>query len=162
MKRPCFFSICLVIYFAFSITACDWTPTDNESFYYDLQETWVSEEGNYYKGEIKITMYSIRITGYGETQTPKGKDDSQRPFKDIDKGVNISGYSEETEKKSTRITGIIYFEDYKPEGIPYELRVYVDGYTKTKILEFDFGGRKEILKVKEKKDDENDDGWVHY
>jgi hypothetical protein len=65
-------------------------------------------------------------------------DDSKRPFKDIPKRVPFKGYSEE---------GKIFIEygEIAQDGIPFiytEVGTYPQKY---KLLEFFFGGRKEIL-----------------
>jgi hypothetical protein len=124
------------------ITACDGINTgDLKYFDRDLRETWTSDENQMYYGEIEITSDTIKITGYNETQTPLEGDDSKRPFRDITvKKVALDGYSED---------GRIYIDGFVPEGIPYVLRTYKNSYPYTKVLEFTFGGRPEILYVKE-------------
>jgi hypothetical protein len=132
------FAACIVLVSVLFIASCDleWTPEN--SFAYDLRETWVSNETGLYSGTLKIDSNTITIDGYGEDWVSLVGDDSKRPFKDFPKRVPLKGYSEEGK----------IFIDYGglvQNGIPYiymELGTYPQKY---KLLEFTFGGRKEIL-----------------
>ena len=120
------------------INACDGlngSPSGNyKSFSYDLRGTWVSNETGLYSGSLKIDVNTITIDGYGENWTTLVGDDNKRPFKDFPKRVPLKGYSEE---------GKIFIEygGTVQDGIPY---IYPDKY---KLLEFTFGGKKEILQL---------------
>jgi hypothetical protein len=100
--------------------------------------TWVSNETGLYSGSLKIDLDTITIDGYGEDWTSLVGDDSRRPFKDFPKRVPLKGYSEE---------GKIFIDygDTAQNGSPY-IYAEVGAYPqKFKLLEFSFGGRKEIL-----------------
>jgi len=113
-------------------------PVDYKSFDDDLQGTWTSNDPNLYSGIIIINSTTITIDGYSEGQTPPKGDDSKRPFKDIPKGVPLKGYSEE---------GKIFIEysGSAQNGIPYIYTEAGDYPQNYRLLEFTFGGRKEIL-----------------
>jgi len=122
---------------------------DSASFDKKLRGTWVSNDPTKYLGSLKITSNTITIEGYREDQTPLDGDDSNRPFKDIPKGKPFKGYSEVILKGPPE-EGKIFFEyGYAAQdGIPY---VYTEGGkypNEFKLLEFTFGGRKEILEFK--------------
>ena len=83
----------------------------------------------------------ITIDGYGEDWTSLVGDDSKRPFKDFPKRVPLKGYSENGEI-------FIEYGGAEQNGIPYvytEVGSYPQRY---RLLEFSFGGRKEILQCK--------------
>jgi hypothetical protein len=91
-----------------------------------------------YSGSLQIDSYTITIDGYGEDWTSLVGDDSRRPFKDFPKRVPLPRYSEEGEF-------FITYRDTPQDGIPFtysEVGSYPQRY---KLLEFTFGGRKEIL-----------------
>jgi hypothetical protein len=122
------------------ITACDvgTIAGETKSFASELRGTWVSHDDSKYKGSLKIEYDRITITGFIESQTPSGGDDSNRPFKGFTKETPLKGYSEE---------GKIFIEDRgsPQEGIPYNL--YPNGAEPpVYFLEFKFGGRPEIMK----------------
>jgi hypothetical protein len=135
------FAICMLLLFSLSIISCDGLPAgDYKSFDSDLLGTWVSNESGLYSGTLKIDYHTITIDGYGEDWTSLVGDDSRRPFKDFPKRVPLKGYSEE---------GKIFIEygGAEQEGISY-LYTEAGSYPqKYKLLEFSFGGRKEILQM---------------
>jgi hypothetical protein len=91
-----------------------------------------------YSGSLTIDFDTITIDGYGEDWTSLVGDDSKRPFKDFPKRVPLKGYSEE---------GKIFIDygESAQEGIPYIYTEAGDYPNKYTLLEFSFGGRKEIL-----------------
>jgi hypothetical protein len=121
------------------ISSCDGTYTsDTKAFDKNLRGSWVSNETGLYSGSLKISYDTITIDGYGEDWTSLIGDDSKRPFKDLPKRRPLKGYSEE---------GKIFIEygETAQNGFPYvytELESFTQMY---KLLEFSFGGRKEIL-----------------
>jgi len=140
MRKLKVFAIVMVLLAALFMSTCGELITDGnfKSFDSKLRGTWVSNDPSKYSGSLKITSDTITIEGYRESQTPLDGDDSQRPFKDIPKGKPFKGYSED---------GKIFFEygDAAQDGISY---IYTGGGTypqEYKLLEFTFGGRKEIL-----------------
>ena len=125
--------------FVLLIASCDWgTGTrDYNTFEYNLQGTWVSNDPSIYSGSLVIDSNQITITGYNEGQTPNGGDDSKRPFKNFTKDIPLYGYSD---------NGNFFIEDagLLQEGIPYNY--YTVGiYPQQKFLRFTFGGRTETL-----------------
>ena len=144
MRNYRFFAIIMILLAALFLNTCDGLMTDVDSKTFDrkLRGIWVSNDpGGIYSGSLKITSDTITIDGYREDQTTQNGDDSNRPFKDIPKGKSFKGYSED---------GKIFFEyGYaSQDGIPY---VYTEGgkyQQEFKLLEFTFGGRKEILEFK--------------
>ena len=134
------FSTIIILLSAFFIISCDelMTGGDFKSFDYSLRGTWVSNETGLYSGSLRIESDTITIDGFGEDLTSLVGDDGKRPFKDFPKRVPLKGYSEE---------GKIFIEygGTVQNGIPY---IYTEGGAypqKYKLLEFSFGGRKEIL-----------------
>jgi hypothetical protein len=114
---------------------------NTRSFDNNLQGTWVPNDPDaLYKGSLKIEYDRITITGYGESQTPSGGNDNNRPFKNFSKGIALKGYSEE---------GKIFIEDggLLQEGIPYTYweNSLSYGYNNEKLLRFTFDGRDETL-----------------
>jgi len=148
MKKFRFFTIYILLLSALFINACGGTgggsqSSNTKTFKTDLRGTWVSNEPTgIYSGTIKINVDTITIDGYGEDWVSLVGDDSKRPFKDFPKRVPLKGYSEEG-KIFIEYGGIVQ------EGIPYiysETGTYPNKY---KLLEFTFGGRKEILELAE-------------
>jgi hypothetical protein len=142
-KRVKFFAIVIVSLSALFLNSCDGLMTTGDFKYFDskLRGTWVSNDSGLYSGTLTISSDTITIDGYGEDWTSMVGDDSKRPFKDYPKRVPIKGYSEE---------GQIFIEygETAQNGIPYvytEVGTYSQRY---KLLEFSFGGRKEILQCK--------------
>jgi len=140
MKKINFSAIIIVLLPIIFFNTCGELITDGnyKSFDRKLRGTWVSNDPGMYSGTLTITTDTITIDGYGEDWTSMVGDDSKRPFKDIPKRKAIKGYSEE---------GKIFIEygETAQDGIPY---IYTEGgsYPKEyKLLEFTFGGRKEIL-----------------
>ena len=140
MKNIRFFVVCIFLLSVLFISSCDgYSPTgDFKSFDSNLRGTWVSNETGLYSGSLIIDSVTITIDGYGEDWTSLVGDDSRRPFKDFPKRVPLKGYSEE---------GKIFIEygGNVENGIPYiytEIGNYSEKY---RLLEFSFGGRKEIL-----------------
>jgi len=122
------------------MAACDgtYTPVETKSFDKKLRRTWVSNETGLYAGSLIIDSYTITIDGYGEDCTSLVGDDSRRPFKDFPKRVPLPGYTE---------GGLIFIQygDTALDGIPY-VYTEVGSYPKEyKLLEFNFGGRRETL-----------------
>jgi len=142
MKNYKHIAFCLILLTSLFISTCDGSYTDDtKSFDRKLRGTWVSNEPGLYSGSLKIDSYTITINGYGEDWTSLVGDDSRRPFKDFPKRVPLTGYSED---------GKIFIEyrDTAQDGIQFvytELGSYPQKY---KLLEFTFGGRKEILQCK--------------
>jgi len=144
MKKFKFFNVYLVLLLALFVNACDGLGDGNnvKSFDYELRGTWVSNETGVYSGSLIIDVNTITIYDYGEDWLSYLlNDDSKRPFRDFPKKVPLKGYSEE--KKI-----FIEYGDTVQNGIPY-LLTETASPNKTKILEFDFGGRKERLQMSE-------------
>jgi len=141
LKKLIVFAVCILALFIIFFSSCDGLLTgDFKSFDNRLRGTWVSNETGLYSGSLKIYSDTITIDGYGEDWTSLVGDDSKRPFKDFPKRVPLKGYSEE---------GRIFIEygETSQDGIPYvytELGSYPQQY---RLLEFSFGGRKEILQL---------------
>ena len=140
MKNFRTFALCFFLLSTIFTSSCGRLPPsgDYKSFHNNLRGTWISNESGLYSGTLKIDTETITIDGYGEDWTLLVGDDSKRPFKDFPKRVPLKGNSEE---------GKIFIEygSTEPEGIPY---IYTEGgnyQDKYKLLEFSFGGRKEIL-----------------
>jgi hypothetical protein len=140
MYKQSYFIVIIVLLSAFFLSACgdgSGSPGTSKSFNWDLRGTWVSSDPSVYDGAIESDFNTIKITGYNESQTPLLGNDNQRPFKNVVKGINIKGYSEE---------GKIYIEGFSAEGIPYQM-VTSATYPFEKRLRFTFYGRDEILKM---------------
>jgi len=139
MKNYKFITICIFLLSALFISSCDGLITgDFKYFDSKLRGTWISNDSGLYSGTLTITSDTITIDGYGEDWTSMVGDDSKRPFKDIPKRVPLPGYSEEGQI-------FIKYGEAALNGIPYvytEVGTYQQRY---KLLEFSFGGRKEIL-----------------
>jgi hypothetical protein len=137
MKTPRFFAISAVLLTALALCACDELPpaAEYKSFAGDLRGTWMSNETGVYSGSLVITSDIITIGGYGEDWTSLLGDDSKRPFRDYPRGAALKGRSED---------GKIFIEypASAQNAIPY---IYTEAADKTELLEFDFGGRKEIV-----------------
>jgi hypothetical protein len=141
MKSYRLFVVCIILLSALFTSSCNLPASDFKSFDSRLRGTWVSNDPSLYSysGTLTITIDTITIDGYGEDWLSLVGDDSKRPFKDFPKRVALKGYSEE---------GKIFIEyGGNTEGIPYlydEAGFYPSKY---KLLEFNFGGRKEILQM---------------
>jgi hypothetical protein len=136
-------TIIMIFLSALFISVCDGLMTDGnyKSFERKLRGTWTSNDSGLYSGTLTITFDTITIDGYGEDWTSIMGDDSKRPFKDIPKRKPLKGYSEDGKI-------FIGYGEIAKDGIPY---IYTEGgsYPKEyKLLEFTFGGRKEILECK--------------
>ena len=143
MKNDRAFAICIFFLSAIFTSTCGRFPSggDFKFFHKDLRGTWVSNESGLYSGILIIDTDTITIDGYGEDWTSLVGDDNKRPFKDFPKRVPLKGYSEEGKI-------FINYGSTDPEGIPY---IYIEAGNypeKYKLLEFSFGGRKEILQCK--------------
>ena len=139
MKKFRPFALCIFLLSAIFASSCGAVPSgEYKSFHNDLRGTWVSNESGLYSGTLIIDVDTIIIDGYGEDWTSLVGDDSKRPFRDFPKRVPLKGYSEE---------GKIFIEygSIEPEGIPYIYTESGNYQEKYKLLEFSFGGRKEIL-----------------
>ena len=141
MKKLKVFTVYILVLSMLFLSSCDGLLTsDFKSFDNRLRGTWVSNETGLYSGSLKIYSDTIAIDGYGEDWASLVGDDSKRPFKDFPKRVPLKGYSED---------GKIFIEygETSQDGIPYvftELGSYPQQY---RLLEFSFGGRKEILQL---------------
>jgi hypothetical protein len=142
VKNLNFLATITVLLLSLFIYSCDGVYTgDYESFESRLRGTWVSNEPGLYSGSLKIDYDTITIDGYGEDWTSLLGDDSKRPFRDYPKRVPLAGYSEE---------GKIFIEygAAAPEGIPFTYTVVGSFPHRYKLLEFTFGGRREILQLR--------------
>ena len=141
MKKFRFFAVCIILLSALSISSCGGLATDDsKSFDKKLRGTWVSNETGLYAGSLKISYDTITIDGYGEDWTSLVGDDSRRPFRDFPKRVPLKGYSEDGEI-------FIEYGGAEQNGIPYRYTELGSYPKKYKLLEFSFGGRKEILQL---------------
>jgi hypothetical protein len=150
-------AVCAGLLAAFFITACGYETesTTGTKLGTRLRGTWQPNDHEaVYKGTLEITIGNtinqIKITGYGESQTPRGGDDNKRPFKDFTKGTFLKFRWELEEDK---LEGKLFITDggKEKEGIPF---VYYEGATwqtssfekrTDKFLSFTFGGRVEKL-----------------
>jgi hypothetical protein len=146
MKSLRVFATIIVLLSALFISSCNdlYTTGDYKSFDSRLRGTWISNETGLYSGSLIIDYDPLTIGGYGEDWTSIVGDDGKRPFKGFPKGVPLNGYSEKGEAFEK---GEIFIEypGSTFNSIPYvytELGTYPQKY---KLLEFSFGGRKEIL-----------------
>jgi hypothetical protein len=139
MKNHRPFTLCIFLLSALFTSSCGGLPlSDHKSFQNKLRGTWVSNESGLYSGTLIIDIDTITIDGYGEDWTSLVGDDSKRPFKDFPKRVPLKGYSEEGKI-------FIKYGNTEPEDIPYIYTEVGNNPEKYKLLEFSFGGRKEIL-----------------
>jgi len=140
MKNLKSFAICIFLLSALFISSCDGLMTTGDFKYFDskLRGTWVSNDSGLYSGTLTISSDTIIIDGYGEDWTSMVGDDSKRPFKDYPKRVPIIGYSEEGQI-------FIKYGESALNGIPYVYTEVGNYQQRYKLLEFSFGGRKEIL-----------------
>jgi hypothetical protein len=111
-----------------------------KSFDSRLRGTWESNDPSKYSGSLKIEIDTITIYGYEYSQTQQNQqniNDNKRPFKDYPRDICLTGYSED---------GKIFIEyGGAQNGITYTWTETGSYPNKYKLLEFDFGGRKEIL-----------------
>jgi len=141
-KSTRFFSVFILLLSVLFICSCDGIhdtqPVEYKYFNDDLQGTWSSNTPGLYSRTLVINSTTITIDGYGEDWTSLVGDDSKRPFKDFPKRVPLKGYSEE---------GRIFIEygGSAQNGISYIYTEVEDYPNLVKLLEFDFGGRKEIV-----------------
>jgi hypothetical protein len=149
MKNLKFFAIIIILLSTLFFSTCGELMTDGKykSFDRKLRGTWVSNDPGLYSGTLKITSDTITIDGYGEDKTSLLGDDSKRPFKDFPRRKDITGYSEIVSVKENSEEGTIFimYGETAENGIPY---IYTQGGkypNEFKLLEFTFGGRKEIL-----------------
>jgi hypothetical protein len=140
MKNFLLVAVCTVLSALFT-SSCN-LPSGGgnyKSFDSKLRGTWVSNEPGLYSGTLKFDTGTLTIDGYGEDWLSLVGDDSKLPFKDFPKRVALKGYSEE---------GKIFIEyGGAAQGIPYIYTEEGSYPSKYKLLEFDFGGRKEILQM---------------
>ena len=137
---------CIVLLAALLVNSCgDWEPSgDNKHFTQDLRGTWnTANSDERYTGTLVIEYNRITITGFGETQTPIWiGNDEERPFKGLNIGFALNGYSEAGENGYGKIF-IEYFGEWR-EGIPYYY--YSSGYPNyVNLLRFTFSGRDQIM-----------------
>jgi len=131
---------CGVLLAALLITSCDWSVSASEYMYFDynLRGTWVSVSSgpNDYSGALLIGPDQITITGYD--QNPANRNENQRPFKSLPRGVAIYGFSAESK---------LFIGDTRSsqQQIPYYYSSEGNN-PQVKFLTFIFGNRKEILK----------------
>jgi len=148
MKKHNCFAIIIILVCSFLLSAYDGQMTgDYKYFERKLWGTWVSNDSGLYSGTLIITYDTIAIDGYGEDWTSMVGDDSKRPFRNLPRRKDIKGYSERVSLNEYSEEGKIFIEygDTAEDGIPY---IYTEGGKypqKYKLLEFIFGGRKEIL-----------------
>ena len=107
-----------------------------------MRGTWESHyEETEYTGTLVIGFDTITITGFTEGQTPQNGDDTRRPFRNITRGVALSGYAED---------GKIFITDagILQVGIPYTYYTVPPQpiLLSDDFLRFDFGGRQETMK----------------
>ena len=132
-------NIFLCIPLLFFVFSCNLDVGDIKSFDYELQGTWVTNvSSDTYQGGLYITYDTIKITGYGEDQTPETGDDDTRPFRDFTKNAAFKGYSED---------GKIFIEDsgLLQSGIPYIFYKSAE-YPPVEFIRFTFGGKDQILR----------------
>jgi len=139
MKNHKLIAVCLILLSSLLICSCDGTYAGSyKSFDSKLRGTWASNETGLYAGTLAIGYDTITIDGYGEDWTSLVGDDAKRPFRELPKRVPLPGYSE---------GGSIFIKYGSADeySVPYlytEVGTYPQKY---RLLEFDFGGRKEIL-----------------
>ena len=125
----------------FLLTSCGkGDGLEHKSFDMKLRGTWTSNGNNpLYSGNVVIDYDKITISGYDERQTPPNGDDTRRPFRNITKGIPLSGYSEE---------GKIYINDAGQiqQGIPYTW--WDVDYGRVKFIRINFGDRPETLECR--------------
>jgi len=139
MKSLKAFAVTLILLPVLCISSCDGTYTsDTKSFDKKLRGTWVSNETGLYSGSLKIDIYTITIDGYREDWTSLVGNDSRRPFRDFPKRLPLPGYSEDREI-------FITYKDAPQDGIRFTYSEVGTYPRKYKLLEFDFGGRRETL-----------------
>jgi hypothetical protein len=131
---------------ALLISSCgDWEPDEdnpyrNKTFTSDLRGRWFSNDQSVYNGELIIGYNTITITGFTESQTQKGGNENQRPFKDFPKSVALTGYSEFTSQSQ----GFIFIEsDGSFHDIPYNYTS--SSASQANLITFTFGGRQERM-----------------
>jgi len=134
------FAVCTLLLFSLFAFSCDDVPKgDYKSFDYKLQGTWVSNDPSVYSGTLEIGYDTIKITDYAEKDDQEKQ--KQNPFKDYPKNTLFNGYSQDgkifIEYGVLAQTGIHY--TYTPLSYPLT----------TSFLEFNFGGRAEILEKTE-------------
>jgi len=140
MKPVKFFTVCIVlitVLFAASCGGISGISGVSKTFESKLRGVWVSNDPNLYSGELIIDFNTITIKGYGEDWLSIVSDDSKRPFRDYPKNVSFKGYSEDSKI-------FIEYREAEQNGIPYYY-YETSSYPNDKILEFNFGGRREIL-----------------
>jgi hypothetical protein len=117
----------------FVLTGCEGLG-DGKIVDLDLHGTWESANTTKYSGTLVIGFDTITITGYDEDQTPLWTgNDNERPFRDFQKNVLLSCYTED---------GKLFIEVFGGEkSVSYEYK-WRDGQ---KQLWFQFGGRDEVL-----------------
>jgi hypothetical protein len=150
--RKLFFVFAVIVVFS----GCDFNFISGEgtnSFEYKLRGKWESVDKSVYSGTLKIDYSTIEISGFLESQTPRGQNDEKRPFRDItNKGVKLEGYSQDDQ---------FFIKEFGAlkEGILYE---YDINYGE-ESLRFDFGGRYETMrKVEEEEDEEDYEEYWYY
>jgi hypothetical protein len=79
--------------------------TDGKTVDLDLHGTWESADKTLYSGTLVIDLYTITITGYNESQTPRNGDDNERPFKGFAKGAPLTCYTEDGKLFIERVGG---------------------------------------------------------
>jgi hypothetical protein len=139
MKSLKAFAVTLILLPVLFICSCDGSYTsDAKTFDKKLRGIWVSNETGLYSGSLKIDINTITIDGYGEDWTSLVGDDSRRPFRDFPKRLPLPGYSEEGEI-------FITYKNAPQDGIRFTYSEVGKYPQKYKLLEFDFGGRRETL-----------------
>ena len=114
------FALCTILAAVFSMTACDWTPVEHQSFADYLQGTWVpNAESLVYQGTLKISFDRITITGFLPIRIYPYTDNPHRPFINFPRDVALSGFSEGATVNG-HTTGHIFIEaGWLRPGISY-------------------------------------------
>jgi hypothetical protein len=143
---------CIALLAVLIISSCDWDlesggSDDNKRFTQDLRGTWETSDYNErYTGTLVIETNRIKITGFNDTQTPTwGGNDNERPFRNLNTGYFLNGYSEVVEGE-IQVNGKIFIQYLGEwqEGIPYyyEATGYPDY---DNLLYFHFAGKRQLM-----------------
>jgi hypothetical protein len=121
---------------------------NNKKFTQDLRGTWITTNQNErYIGKLVIGTNQITVTGFDEYPPYYGYNDSQRPFRNLNTGYPLNGYSEVGEARGH---GKIFIQ-YKGEWLDGILYYYesIGSPDYVNLLYFDFNGREQVM-VKQK------------
>jgi hypothetical protein len=141
---------CGILLAALFLSSCgDWEPesSNNKHFTYDLRGTWVtSNQSERYTGTLVIETNRITINGFGEDQTLPpifGGNDNERPFRGLNIGYALNGYSEAGEEKGHGKIFIEYFGEWQDGIAYYYYSIGTPNYVN--LLKFTFSGRDQIM-----------------